>query len=500
MLNHNIEMAEKEEEWPMETQQEHALMCENHQLMPIDVTCEDCETFICSKCAKEYHKDHDWITISTAATLRTRGLIKSLKNIEEIDIQNLDKKIQRTSQKMKETKKRCETEVKKLQEHYNAIVEKLHKIKEKHEKTFKESLELEIAQLSKDKLRLEEKKNSVLQHVKSMRENSGTMTDISLIKAHRMLTKELSTKVNTAQKPNFLLRHESGDINEAVLESMMGHTLDADQITVTERDSFQWEDISIFVLEAINENTCYLADEEFPYFEQVNKSGEIENEFSIDVNDVCVTDNNDVYVTDRMNNSISRLSPLGSVSRVISTDPLEPLGICQTMDGGLLVTLRDNESDPYLLNSDSRRLVIHVTLTGDVIREYEYQEDGQTRLFILPCRVTQNANTDICVINWTSETNGELMLFSFSGSLKCVYPELNQRDNFFSWSVVCDSHCNLIVSEVLNSSVHLLSPDGKFMRYLLTKNQVNWPTAMSLKNSSLWIGDFKGHVKVFQYI
>ena len=100
MTDNNTNMANKEEEFPLGNPQEHALMCEKHALRPIDVTCEDCEEFFCSKCAKEDHKDHDWITISTAATLRTRGLMKSLRKIEEEDIQKLDKKIQRASQQM----------------------------------------------------------------------------------------------------------------------------------------------------------------------------------------------------------------------------------------------------------------------------------------------------------------------------------------------------------------------------------------------------------------
>lgn len=37
--------------------------------MPVDMTCEDCETFICSKCVKEDHKEHCWNTLSTAAKL-----------------------------------------------------------------------------------------------------------------------------------------------------------------------------------------------------------------------------------------------------------------------------------------------------------------------------------------------------------------------------------------------------------------------------------------------
>ena len=494
-------MAEKEEEYPLGTPQEHALMCDKHDLMPIDVTCEDCEEFICSKCAKEDHKDHDWITIPTTATLRTRGLLKAMTKIEEKDIKQIDEKIQEASQQIDRNKRRCENEVLKLQRHYNAMVKTLENIKKNHEKILRDSLESKNADISEIKSSLEEKKKKVLQHVKSMKENGSTMTDIILIKTHRELTKLISTdEVEYKQKSDFLLRHEGGDINEAVLESIMGQTFDAEQITVTETDSFQWSDKPILVSKAMNEDTCLIRQFDFPCVAQINKSGKKEKQFSVDVTDVCVTDNNDVYVTGLKNKSISRLSPSGSVSPVFSTDPLVPGAICQTKDGGLLVTLVDKKSNLLKPNSDSRRLVRNTTLTGDVIHEYEYQEDGQTRLFTVPWRVTQNDNTDICAINMKSETCSELVILSFSGSLKSVYPKQNVKDkSFYLSDVVCDSYSNIIVSEALNSSVHLLSPDGQFMRYLLTENQVKHPFSMSLKKSTLWIGDNQGLVKVFHY-
>ena len=102
--------------------------------MPIDVTCEDCEGFICSKCAKEDHKDHDWITISTAATLRTRGLLKAMTKIKEEDIQQINAKIQEASQQMDENKKRCETEIERIQRHIDANMEKLKKVKQMNKK------------------------------------------------------------------------------------------------------------------------------------------------------------------------------------------------------------------------------------------------------------------------------------------------------------------------------------------------------------------------------
>ena len=144
-----------EKEYPLGTPQEHLFMCEKHVLIPIDVTCEDFEELICSKCAKEDHKDHDWITISTAVTLRTRGLLKAMTTIEEEDIQQIDAKIQEASQQMEKSKKRCETEIERIQRHYDAIMEKLKKMKQMHEKTLRDSLDSKNDDVSKLRTNLE---------------------------------------------------------------------------------------------------------------------------------------------------------------------------------------------------------------------------------------------------------------------------------------------------------------------------------------------------------
>ena len=236
-----------------------------------------------------------------------------MTKIKEEDIQQINAKIQEASQQMDENKKRCETEIERIQRHYDAILEKLEKMKHKHEKTLRDSLESKNADVSKTKLNLEEKKKKVLQRVKSLKENSGTMTDIILLKTHRELTKLLVTDSNSIEKSGFLFRYESGEINEAVLESMMGQTFDAEQITVTETDSFQWSDKLVVVLEAMNENSCLFRNTELPNVAQVSKGRKKDKEFSVYVNDVCVTDNYEAYVTDYKNKSISRLSLSGSV-------------------------------------------------------------------------------------------------------------------------------------------------------------------------------------------
>lgn len=207
-----------------------------------------------------------------------------------------------------------------------------------------------------------------------------------------------------------------------------------------------------------------------------------------------------MYITDPENKFIKfdTLSTSGSVSTsfTVSTDPLTPVGICKSKEGELLVTLSDIETETYQPDSHSRRLVRHVTMSGVVIREYEYHEDGHTRLFTLPVRIKQNGNTDICVLNWTSDDSSELVILSSSGCLKSVYKGLNKCS---LTDVVCDAYFNILVSDMEYSQIHILSADGKFLKYLLKENEVYRPFSLSMYDSTLWVGDNYGTVKVFHY-
>ena len=86
-------MEEAKDSYPLGSPQEHLSMCEKHDLMPIEILCEDYEEFICSKCVKKDHKDHNWNTIITAASLKARGLMKFMTKIEEEDIKKIDERI-----------------------------------------------------------------------------------------------------------------------------------------------------------------------------------------------------------------------------------------------------------------------------------------------------------------------------------------------------------------------------------------------------------------------
>ncbi|XP_062607581.1 uncharacterized protein LOC134269408 [Saccostrea cucullata] len=329
-----------------------------------------------------------------------------------------------------------------------------------------------------------------------MEENNSTMSDNGLIDNHRELTKLLSGLDVDIKCSTPSMRYSKGNIIEEELEKLVGKSFDLDDISLTEISSFEK---AVSFLRALCEDKCYIKQIMSDYIELVNEKGERKHKFDITANDMCVTDTGEVYFTDSSNNSISCLSSSGSVSTVIRTDPLDPLGICQSVDGGLLVTLRDNDSDEYKLEPQSRRLVRHISVTGDVIHEYEYQEDGQTRLFTEPFRITQNSYSTICVMNSTSLKKGHLVIFSPSGRLKCIYKGQNLPKDFWPADVVCDSLCNILVIDMNNIQINLLSPSGEFLKFLLTDNEVYHPTRLTLCKSTLWVGYIEGLVKVFQY-
>ncbi|XP_062604643.1 uncharacterized protein LOC134266413 [Saccostrea cucullata] len=453
-------MAASKLKHPLGSPQELIEMCKTHDLA-IDMFCEDCDEFICGKCAKTDHRDHKWCTIPTAASERRRGLLNFLRKIKEEDLPKIDEKILKMSKQITQNEELCETEIKKLQRHCDEIITRVSEMKKRNEHRLSDNLKGKNEKLKSMKSELIKKKKSVTETVQFIKDNKCTMSDYGLLVNHRELTHLLSDLDVDINKFKHSVKYSHGEINEKVLEKVIGKTLNLDDMNLTETSLFKYEDQRIFVLRTLCEDLCYVRQHESPHTDQLS-------------------------VTIRI------------LSTVISTDPLEPGGICQSVDGGLLFTLID-ESGDYELEAHSRRLVRHITVTGDVIHEYEYQEDGQTRLFTLPLRVIQNRNGDICVANCTSPTTGELVITSTSGHLNSVYRGQNLTGNFIPADVVCDSQCNILVSDRANKNIHLLSPGGEFLKFLLSENEVNGPARLSLYNSTLWVGYYDGLVKVCQY-
>ncbi|XP_061177733.1 uncharacterized protein LOC133186514 [Saccostrea echinata] len=318
-------MAVGKQEYTTWSPQEHSTTCDKHSYR-IGIFCDDCDEFICSKCAKTDHKIHNWDTLATVASQRRREFMEG---------------------------------------------------------------------------------------------NTSFMSDYVLIDNHRELKRlmaDLDVKVRNCE---YSARYLRGEISDDVIESIIGHTLDLNDIIATETNSFRHGNHTIFILEAVSEDYCYIRST-MSKIKKVNTEGKEKYESGINAKDVCVKVDGCVYYTDYRNKCISSLSTYGYLSTIVSTKPLTPGGICFSLDRGLLVTLTDELSDAFKLRSHGRRLVRHLKMNGDLIHDHEYQEDGRTKIFMFPTRVTQNGNKDICVVNQSGERTGKLVILSSSGRVRSI--------------------------------------------------------------------------------
>lgn len=143
-----------------------------------------------------------------------------------------------------------------------------------------------------------------------MEEKHSTMSDYSLLDNLRDFPKLMPDEDSDKgrAKGDYSIRYGSGVISEELLESMIGQTFDLDDICYTETDSFQYGDKPIDVIEAVNEDRCFARKCNVVNIELVTKMNKIENHIHTRVNDACITDNGELYITDPDNNCIDTVS------------------------------------------------------------------------------------------------------------------------------------------------------------------------------------------------
>ncbi|XP_061178365.1 uncharacterized protein LOC133187006 [Saccostrea echinata] len=270
---HSTNMTASKPKYPLGSPQEHIEMCNIHNL-PIDVICEECDEFICNKCAKTNHRDHNWNTLPTAATQRRRGLLKFLKKIKEEELPGIDEKLENLSKKIKANEEVCDSEIKKLQKHYNEIMARITNIKERKEQQFRNNLKKYIEKLDVAKSELNKTKKEIAQIVKFMEENNSTMSDYGFIDNYRELTQLLSGLDVDMKNSTPSVRYSKGEVSDVVLENLIGKYCDLDDISLTETSSFKYGEEGVTLLRALCEDQCNIKQSESDYIEQVNKKGE----------------------------------------------------------------------------------------------------------------------------------------------------------------------------------------------------------------------------------
>ena len=295
----------------------------------------------------------------------------------------------------------------------------------------------------------------------------------------------------------------SGQTNREELEKMIGRIEDAkkkntdDSVKVEEMNIFPAFDNKIHVISPISRTQAWVNDVINDDIKLLSLHSEETQCITLPPHTHFTTlSNGEFIVLSFQNKVIRRVNLTGKMKDIASTKPLSPKYISKTQTDEILVSLRD-DGDRYKLQPSSRRLVQRMAPTGKVLQTFEFREDGTTRLFTLPGRTAENGNANICVINHTSDDTGELIVLHENGRLHFTYN--GQKNSQFDPSdVACESRRRIVVSNRNTKSIHLLSPNGTFLRYLLS-DMFSTPQIIALYGGSLWIGFYDGTVKVYKY-
>ena len=270
---------------------------------------------------------------------------------------------------------------------------------------------------------------------------------------------------------------------------------------ISELSSFRYKKSTVYNIRTVSYDEAWITYNGVDTFSLLNKSGQVvdtvpnktaNGSFLVTLDKRFIS----AYFNDQV---VVRIDHSGNTKKVFETSPLHPLDVGPALNGNLLVTLVDELS--HTRTADSQRKVQMITQEGELLHTYEFGEDGTTPVLTVPVRLAQNGNSNVCVIDEyekrTNENRGNVRVFYEDGGQKFLYS--GNGGEFYPYDVCCDSLCNIICTNVMDSSVHVIDSDGAFLEYLLTKDTcVAYPTSVALHKDMLWVGSHSGQVRVYR--
>ena len=477
-------------------------LCMTHSGEETDLYCKTCKKPICNECMKSDHLGHDFDTIAK--------LYRKMKNSRPELIREIEKKItpkrnhnRRHLHEVKSMNKsllgmNLDSVEKKRKEMYEAV-DKIINARVNSIKSHNAELDADI-KTEEDMADREE--STVLRMIETIR--GTTMVGLDFIEYYE----ELKSKADALQTID-LKQHRNkslymeGEVVCDNLEKMIGEVKEINLNNVRAEDisSFQHKDAAVLTLSPISQEDAWMTYDSFNEFTLLRRDGHYIKSVPKDrARHSFIIQNKTFLLCNQDRYNILEIDISGTLSEWLDVSPLMPRFIGYAINGNVLVSLVDETSGSR--TEKSQRKVQMLSPSGDVVRTYEYGNDGTTPVLTHPCRVTQNYNSDVCVVNVHKDAKdnrrGNVCVFYEDVGLKFVYSGHDRE--FYPTGICCDSLCNIICSNLIDYTINVISSEGVFVQYLFTRDTcIPRPTSLALHRGVLWVGSFGGEVRVYRY-
>ncbi|XP_046581282.1 tripartite motif-containing protein 2-like [Haliotis rubra] len=206
--------------------------------------------------------------------------------------------------------------------------------------------------------------------------------------------------------------------------------------------------------------------------------------------DVIVLPNNNIAVTDYKDEDVKIYDQLGNCVTAITGHCRHPRGITTNKNGQIIVV------DCHL-----RQIMTFHQSSGELLSTIRAMDNSGGQLLTDPYYITV---TDIGDLVVTDQATPNLKILNSKGEFLSQYGTYGTHQNQIlqPYGVCIDSHGYIFVADHQNSRIHLLLPDGRFLKFLLTKQDKIWhPVAIDCdSNGHLVVAEALGKIKIFKYI
>ncbi|KAK3083191.1 hypothetical protein FSP39_016385 [Pinctada imbricata] len=206
--------------------------------------------------------------------------------------------------------------------------------------------------------------------------------------------------------------------------------------------------------------------------------------------DVAVLHNGNIAITDYEQEDVKVFSRIGDHVFSIRGYFKHPRGITVNEKGEIIVV------DCRLL-----QISFHDPKNGNLIRKIDAKNEAGKKVLVDPYYVTTTHENNVIV---TDTAAPNIKVFSPSGKYLAEYGDYGTKDDQIlqPYGVCVDEYGYIFIADNHNHRVHLLKPDGKLSKFLLTKNDSLWhPMGVAItKNGYFIVTEALGKVRIFKYI
>lgn len=222
------------------------------------------------------------------------------------------------------------------------------------------------------------------------------------------------------------------------------------------------------------------------------RSGSLKTQYELDERcipyDTTVTNDGHVLVADNGGN----IHKFDSAGRKLDTMAGKFEGV------GRLASIH-RRNGHFVITSSGEQKVKVFNHNGDL--QMSLPKDGSGINLDHPHYVATNKLNDIIVSDFKQHA---VFAFDACGNLRFKYSGngIDAGELKCPSAVCCDNFNNILVADFMNDRVHMLSPSGQFLGYLLTKeNSITCPNFLSTDGDGhLYVGQYGGQIQVFQYM